>query len=139
MKEKSEVVPWILIIASVIGALVLGISLLSESAEPNLAIVFGFLVSVIICFSASSLVAFKGETIHRVLLLVSLLLGSGLVFLLCLFWGFALASLSPAWRDNHPSAVYNMSITVACLFVLASILAVAAIGVLVSILRARRK
>jgi hypothetical protein len=139
VKKKSEFVPWLLIVASVIIALILGIVLLFEPFEPNLVVVFGFLACVLICFFVGSSLAFRGETVQKVLLLISLLLGSVLVFFLYLYLGVALVSSSPAWVESHPSAVQNMSIAVACVFVLASILAVAAIGVFVSIIRARRK
>jgi len=143
MKRKSEVIPWILVIALVIIAFFLAISLLSEliagRTGPNLAIVFGFLVTVIICFSLGSRMALRGETMHKILLLVSLLLGSGLVFLLYLISGICLEASSPAWVEYHPSAVINLSVTTACLFVLASILAVGAISVLISIVRTRGK
>jgi hypothetical protein len=43
----------------------------------------------------------------------------------------------PGWREYNPSAVYNMSVTTVCLFALAFVLAVGALAVLMSILRAR--
>ena len=143
MTRKSEVIPWISVIALVIIAFFLAISLLSEliagRTGPNLAIVFGFLATVIVCFSLGSRMALRGETMHKILLLVSLLLGSGLVFLLYLISGICLEASSPAWVEYHPSAVINLSVTTACLFVLASILAVGAISVLISIVRTRGK
>ena len=139
MKRKSEVIPWISVIALVIIAFFLAISLLSGLARPNLAIVFGFLVTVIICFSLGSRMALRGETAHKILLSVSLLLGSGLVFLLYLISGICLEASSPAWVEYHPSAVFDLSVTTFCLFVLASILAVGAISVLISIIRTRGK
>ena len=141
MTRKSEVIPWISVIALVIIAFFLANSLLSElyDGRPNLAIVFGFLATVIICFSLGSRMAFRGETMHKILLLVSLLLGSVSIFLLSFFSALMLGMSSPGWREYNPSAVYNMSVTTFCLFVLASILAVGAISVLISIVRTRGK
>jgi len=141
MKRKSEVIPWISNIALVIIAFFLAISLLSELyvGRPNLAIVFGFLATVIICFSLGSRMALKGETIHKILLLVSLLLGSVSIFLLSFFFTLMLGMSSPGWREYNPSAVNDMSVTTVGLFVLASILAVGAISVLISIVRTRGK
>jgi hypothetical protein len=142
VKGKSEVIPQICVIASAIIAFFLGISLLSGLASPralNLAIVFGFLVTVIICFSLGSRMALRGETTHKILLLVSLLLGSVPIFLLSFFSALVLEMSSPGWREYNPSAVYNMSVTTVGLFVLASILAVGAISVLISIVRTRGK
>lgn len=141
MKQKSEVIPWISVIALVIIAFFLAISLLSElyDGRPNLAIVFGFVATVIVCFSLGSRMAFRGETMHRILLLVSLVLGSASIFLLSFFYALMLEMSSPGWREYNPSAVSNMSVTTVSLFVLASILAVGAISVLISIVRTRGK
>lgn len=141
MKRKSEVIPWISVIALVIIAFFLANSLLSElyDGRPNLAIVFGFLATVIICFSLGSRMAFRGETMHKILLLVSLLLGLVSIFLLSFFSALMLGMSSPGWREYNPSAVSNMSVTTVGLFVLAFILGVGALAVLSSILRARGK
>lgn len=141
MTRKSEVIPQICVIASAIIAFFLAISLLSELyvGRPNLAIVFGFLATVIVCFSLGSRMALRGETTHKILLLISLLLGSVPIFLLSFFSALVLEMSSPGWREYNPSAVYNMSVTTVCLFALAFILAVGAFAVLMSILRARGK
>jgi hypothetical protein len=142
MKRKSEVILRISVVALVIIALFLVISLLSElntDIGPNLAIVVGLLVTVLICVSLDSWVALAGETTHKTSLLISLLLGSGLFLLLSFVFGLELDISSPAWREYHPSAVHNLSVTTNCLFALASILAVEAIAVLISIARARGK
>ena len=139
MKLESEVISKISIVVSAIIAFFLAISLLSELyvGRPNLAIVFGFLATVIICFSLGSRMAFRGETMHKILLLVSLLLGSVSIFLLSFFYALMLGMSSPGWREYNPSAVSNMSVTTVGLFVLAFILAVGGLAVLCSILRAR--
>jgi hypothetical protein len=142
MKRKSEGILRISVIALAIIALFLVILLLSElntDTGPNLAIVVGLLVTVIICVSLGSWAALRDETTHKTLLLVSLLLGSGLFLLLSFVFGLELGISSPAWREYHPSAVYNLSVTTNCLFALTSILAVEAIAVLISIVRARGK
>lgn len=144
MKDKSEVIPKITVIALVIIAFFLAYWLLSElsantNAGANFVIVIGFLVTVIICVSLGSWVALTGETTHKITLLVSLLLGSGLIFLLSLFFAMEAGGQSPTWKEYYPWAVYSFFVTAACLFVLASILAVEAIAVLIHIVRAGRK
>ena len=141
VKGRSEVIPQISVIASATIAFFLAISLVSELyvGRPNLAIVFGFLATVIICFSLGSWVALRGETMHKILLLVSLLLGSASIFSLSFFSALMLEMSSPGWREYNPSAAYNMSVTTVGLFVLTSILAVGTISVLISIVRNRGK
>jgi hypothetical protein len=142
MKCRSEVILRISVIALAIIALFLVISLLSElnaDTGPNLATVVGLLVTVIICLSLGSWVALTGETTHKTLLLISLFLSSGLFLLLSFVFGLELGISSPAWREYHPLAVSNLSVTTDCLFALAFILAVEAIAVLISIVRASRK
>ena len=142
MKRKSEIIPRITVIALVILAFFLAISLISDlysGGGPNLVTVIGLLVTVIICVSFGSWLAFEGETLHQILLLVSLLLGSGLLFLLSLFFGVALAMSSPAWMEHNPSAVSNLYGTMYSLQIVTLILAVEAIVVLTKIMEARRK
>ena len=139
MKRKSEV-PWISVIVLVIIAFLLAISLLPYTdSGPNLVTVIGLLVTVIICVSLGSWIALAGETKHKILLLVSLLLGSGLILLLWLFFAVDLAILSPGWMEFHPLAVYSLSVTANCLFVLAAILAFEAFAVYIYIIRTGTK
>src|SRR4030067_3198316 len=102
MKLESEVISKISIVVSAIIAFFLVISLISELyvGRPNLAIVFGFLATVIVCFSLGSRMAFRGETMHKILLFVSLLVGLVPIFLLSFPSAFALGVSSPAWREN---------------------------------------
>jgi hypothetical protein len=106
---------------------------------PNLATVFGLLATVIVCVILSSWMALGGETTHENVLLISLLLASGLFLLLSFFYTLDAATLSPAWRDYHPTAVYNLSVTTFSFLGLAFVLGAEAIAVLLSILRARGK
>ena len=141
MKRKSEV-PWISVIALVIIAFLLAISLLPDlytDSGPNLATVIGLLVTVTICVSLGSWIALAGETKHKTLLLVSLLLGSGLVFLLSYIFAVDLIVSSPAWMELHLSAVYNLSVTINCLLALTAILAFEAFAVFIHIVRVGRK
>lgn len=142
MKWKSEVIARILVIALMIIAFLLAISLLPDpytDSGPNLATVIGLFVTVIVCVSLGSWIALTGETKHETPLLVSLLLGLGLVFLLGIIFGVDLGVSSPGWMESHPSAVYNLSVTVNCLLALGAILAFEAFAVFIHIMRAGRK
>ena len=139
MKLESEAISKICVVASAVIAFFLAILIVSELyvGRPNLAIVFGFLVAVIVCFSLGSRMAFGGETRHKILLLFSLLLGLVPIFLLSFLSAFALGVSSPAWRENNPSAVNDMFVTTVSLLALTFVVAVGAFAVLMSILRAR--
>jgi len=141
MDLKSKVIPKISVIALVTIALFLAISLfpdLYSDSGPNLATVIGLLVTVIVCVSLGSWIALTDETKHLTLLFVSLLLGSGLAFLLTYIFVVDLTASSPGWKDLHPSAVYNFSITIDCLFALTMILVVEALAIAIHIMRAKR-
>jgi Flp pilus assembly protein protease CpaA len=142
VKDKSEVIPKITVIALVIIAFLLAISLLPDlysNSGPNLVTVIGLFAVVIVCVALGSSIAFKGETQHAKLLLISLFVATGLVFLLANISGIDLAAASPGWKDLHPLAVYNLSVTFYCLLALSFILAIGTLAVLIHIVRAGRK
>lgn len=142
MKPKSETITRIAVIALAILALFLIISLLSETntdTGPNATTAIGLSTAVIICVSLGSWTALTGETTHKTLLLISLILGSTLFFSLYLVIGLNLETNSPAWLDNHPLTVYNSTVTTISMLALASILAIEAIAVLISIVGTKGK
>jgi hypothetical protein len=141
MDQKSKVIPKMSVIVLVTIAFFLALSLfpdLYSDSGPNLVTVIGFLVTVIVCVSLGSWIALTGEPKHQTHLLVSLLLGSGLAFLLGYIFAVDLAVSSPAWKDLHPSTVYNFSVTINCLLALTAILVVEALAVAIYIMKARR-
>jgi hypothetical protein len=145
--QKSEIILRIALVALVIVAILLAVSLFPEfgtSSGPNLMTVVGLFVTVIVCVSLGSWIAFASEPQHKTSLLISLILGTG-VFLLASIFAVSLGMSSPGWSDYYyPPAVYkpfrvHALITIYCLIALTFILAIETLALLIHIIREWRK